>query len=150
LSAVRRFALLLVVGLAVAGCGGSKKGTIAVRTVDPATERTQIKSAYERFFSGKTPVSDRVTLLQNGARFRGLVTSFANNPLAKNVSVDVSSVTLQGANKAKVVYSVKLAGAALPTQTGSAVKQNGVWKVGSASLCKLVSLQGSTPAACKS
>jgi hypothetical protein len=30
------------------------------------------------------------------------------------------------------------------------VKENGAWKVGDASLCKLVSLGGSTPSACKS
>ena len=66
------------------------------------------------------------------------------------MSVVVSSVTLQGANKAKVVYTVKLGGAGLPKQTGTAVLQNGTWKVGDASLCKLVSLQGSTPSACKS
>ena len=59
-------------------------------------------------------------------------------------------MTLQGANNAKVVYTVKLGGAGLPKQTGTAVRENGTWKVGSASLCKLVALQGSTPSACKS
>jgi hypothetical protein len=44
---------------------------------------------------------------------------------------------------------VTLAGSALPKQTGTAVRENGTWKVGYASLCKLVSLQGSTPSACK-
>ena len=38
----------------------------------------------------------------------------------------------------------------LPKQTGTAVLQDGTWKVGFASLCKLVALQGSTPSACKS
>ena len=47
-------------------------------------------------------------MLQNGSKFKAVVTSFANNPLAKNVNVTVSSVTLQGANNAKVVYTVKL------------------------------------------
>jgi hypothetical protein len=79
-----------------------------------------------------------------------VIQGFASNPLAKNVSVSVSSVTLQGANNAKVVYTVKLGGVGLPKQTGTAVRQNGTWKVGDASLCKLVSLQGSTPSVCKS
>jgi Flp pilus assembly protein TadD len=140
---VRRLALVLVLALALAACGGSSKP----KTSD---EQAQIKSAYEKFFSGKTSVTDRVALLQNGSRFKGLVTSFASNPLAKNVSATVSSVTLQGSNKAKVVYVVKFAGSSLPQQTGSAIRQSGTWKVADASLCKLVALQGSTPAICKS
>jgi len=140
---VRRLALVLVLALALAACGGSSKP----KTSD---EQAQIKSAYEKFFSGKTSVTDRVALLQNGSRFKGLVTSFASNPLAKNVSATVSSVTLQGSNKAKVVYVVKFAGSSLPQQTGSAIRQSGAWKVADASLCKLVALQGSTPAICKS
>ena len=144
---VRRLALVVVGGLALAGCGGSS-GTTTTDTT--AAARAQIKSAYVKFFSGKTPVSDRVAVLQNGSRFKGLVTSFANNPLAKNVNVTVSSVTLEGGDNAKVVYTVKLGGAGLPKQTGTAVRENGTWKVGYASLCKLVALQGSTPSACKS
>jgi Flp pilus assembly protein TadD len=140
---VRRLALVLALALALAACGGSSKP----KTSD---EQAQIKSAYEKFFSGKTSVTDRVALLQNGSRFKGLVTSFASNPLAKNVSATVSSVTLQGSNKAKVVYVVKFAGSSLPQQTGSAIRQSGTWKVADASLCKLVALQGSTPAICKS
>ena len=143
---MRRLALVLVAGLALAGCGGSS-GTTTTDTT--AAARAQIKSAYVKFFSGKTPISDRVAVLQNGSKFKGLVTSFANNPLAKNVNVTVSSVTLEGVDKAKVVYTVKLGGAGLPKQTGTAVRENGTWKVGSASLCKLVALQGSTPSVCK-
>jgi hypothetical protein len=66
------------------------------------------------------------------------------------VNVTVSSVTIEGGDNAKVVYTVKLGGAGLPKQTGTAVRENGTWKVGYASLCKLVALQGSTPSACKS
>jgi len=144
---VRRLALVVVAGLALAGCGGSSNTSTTNST---AATQAQIKSAYQKFFSGQTPVSDRVAVLQNGSRFQALVKSFASNPLAKNVRVTVSSVTLQGANNAKVVYTVKLGGAGLPKQTGTAVLQNGTWKVGFASLCKLVALQGSTPSVCKS
>ena len=132
--------MLVTVALAAPACGGS--GNKA------ASDEDQIESAYETFFSGKTSIPDRVAVLQDGPRFKALVTSFANNPLAKNVSATVSSVTLQGADKAKVVYTVKLGGTALPTQTGTAVRQNGEWRIGFASLCKLVALAGTTPAAC--
>ena len=144
---MRRLALVVVAGLALAGCGGSSSSSTTNST---AAAQAQIKSAYQKFFSGQTPVADRVAVLQSGPRFKALVKSFASNPLAKNVRVTVSSVTLQGANNAKVVYTVKLGGAGLPKQTGTAVLQGGTWKVGYASLCKLVALQGSTPSACKS
>jgi hypothetical protein len=144
---VRRLALVVVAGLALAGCGGSSQTTTTNNT---AAAKAEIKSAYQKFFSGKTSIPDRVAVLQDGPKFKALVTSFANNPLAKNVSVVVSSVTLQGQDKAKVVYTVKLGGAGLPEQTGTAVLQNGTWKVGDASLCRLVALQGSTPSVCKS
>jgi hypothetical protein len=144
---VRRLAPVVAAGLVLAGCGASMHTSTTGNT---AAAQAQIKSAYATFFSGKTSVPDRVAVLQNGQQFKALVTSFAANPLAKNVNVAVSSVKLQGQDKAKVVYIVKLGGAGLPKQTGTAVLQNGTWKVGYPSLCKLVALQGSTPSVCKS
>ena len=153
--AVRNVALLLLVGLALAACGGSSKkpgstATASSSIANPGVEKAQIRSAYEKFFSGKTSLQDRVALLQNGSKFKPVIKAFASNPLAKNVSATVSSVRLQGHDKATVVYTVKLAGAGLPKLTGTAVRENGTWKVGDASLCRLVSLGGSTPSACKS
>jgi ABC-type glycerol-3-phosphate transport system substrate-binding protein len=146
---VRRLAFLLVAVLVLAACGGGHK-TSPPTTNSTAADQAQIRSAYAKFFSGQTSVSDRAAVLENGEKFKPVIQAFASNPLAKNVHVTVSSVTLQGRDKAKVVYTVKLGGAALPKQTGTAVRQNGTWKVGDASLCKLVSLQGSTPSVCKS
>jgi len=156
---VKRPVLLIVVVLAVGfvlpvalvSCGGgSGGGTQTTSTApDPAAIKAEIKSAYETFFSSKTSDSDKAGLLQNGPQFQAVIKSFTSNPLAKNVSATVSSVTLQGPNKAKVVYVVKVGGAPLGKQTGSAVLQNGQWKVGDASLCKLIALGGTTPSVCK-
>ncbi|HEU5215623.1 MAG TPA: hypothetical protein VFU30_08785 [Gaiellaceae bacterium] len=139
---MRRLAPLLVAVLALAACGGGGGGG--------SNDQAQIKSAYEQFFSGKSTVDERVALLQNGRRYKALVSSFAANPLAKNASATVSSVKLQGPDKANVVYVVKLGGTALPRQTGTAVRENGKWKIQATSLCKLVALSGSTPSVCKS
>jgi len=141
---VRRLALVLVVGLSLAACGGSSNST----TTGPDAE-AQIKSAYKTFFSPNSALAARIAVLQNGEQFKPVIQSFASNPLAKNASVTVSSVTLQGQDKAKVVFEVKLGNTSLGQQTGTAVRQGGSWKVGYASLCKLVELQGITPSGCK-
>jgi hypothetical protein len=143
---MKRLALVPVAVLGLAACGGSSHSSPSTGPNDSA----QIKSAYAKFFSSKTNVADKVALLENGPKFESVVKSFASNPLAKNVSATVSSVTLQGANKAKVVYVVKLGGTSLGKQAGTAVLENGQWKVGNASLCKLIALGGTTPSACKS
>jgi hypothetical protein len=137
--------LSVLVAGSLAACGSGKKST----TSSGPSAQTLIRSAYVKFFSSKTGLPDKVALLQNGPKFKSVIEGFVNNPLAKNVSATVSSVTLQGANDAKVVYVVKVSGAALGKQTGLAVKQNGVWKVGDASLCKLIALGGTTPPVCQ-
>jgi hypothetical protein len=141
---VRRLALVLVAVLALAACGSS--GGAKSNATD------QIKSAYERFFSSKTSLSQRVALLQNGSRFKGVIKSFASNPLASDTSAKVFSVTLQGASRAKVVYEVMISGGVVPPgkQTGSAVRENGTWRVDDASLCRLLALGGGLPSVCKS
>ena len=147
---VRRLPLVLVsllLAAVLAACGASKHTSTAGNT---AAAQEQIKGAYVHFFSGKTPLSDRVALLQNGSKFRPVIAAFASNPLAKSASATVSSVKLQGGDRARVVYTVKVAGTALPKQTGFAVRENGKWKVADSSLCKLVALQGRTPSICRS
>ena len=148
---MRRLALLIAVVLVLTACGGSSKSNTPPETgPSPAFTKQTIRNNWEQFFSSKTDVAGKVRLMQNGEQFKPVIRAFANNPLASNVSATVSSVTLQGANKAKVVYLVKFGGASLPKQTGVAVRENGTWKVGDASLCKLIALGGTTPSACKS
>ena len=139
---MRRLALLLAVAVGLTACGGSSEH-------QGRLTQDKITSAYEKFFASGTSVPDKVALLQNGPKFQSVVQGFANNPAAKRVSATVSSVTLQGADKAKVVYVVKFAGTSLGKQTGTAVRENGQWKVGSQSLCNLIALGGTTPAVCK-
>jgi hypothetical protein len=138
---MKRVALLLGVVLLLAACGGGGGNSDAA----------QIKQAWTTFFSAKTSVAERVANLQDGARFKATIANLAANPLAAKLSAKVSSVTLEGANKAKVVYSIYFANLnAFPNQVGYAYKQNGKWLVGFAGLCKLIAQQGTTPAACTS
>jgi hypothetical protein len=148
---MRRLAFLVAVGLVLSACGGSSKSNAPPETgPSPASTKRTITNNWEQFFSSKTDVAGKVRLMQNGEQFKPVIRAFASNPLASNVSATVSSVTLQGPNKARVVYVVKFGGASLPKQTGVAVRENGTWKVGDASLCKLIALGGTTPSACKS
>ena len=148
---MRRLAFLTAVVLVLAACGGSSKSKTQPGTgPSPAVTKQTITNNWEKFFSSKTDVEGKVRLMQNGERFKPVIRAFASNPLASNVSATVSSVTLQGPNKARVVYVVKFGGASLPKQTGVAVRENGTWKVGDASLCRLIALGGTTPSACKS
>jgi hypothetical protein len=148
---MRRLALVVAPVLVLAACGGSSTSTTTPPETGPSTAFTKqtIATNWENFFSSKTTVAGKVALLQNGEQFKSVVAGFASNPLAKNVSATVSSVTLEGASTAKVVYKVSVSGQSLGKQTGVAVRENGNWKVGDASLCKLIALGGSTPAVCK-
>jgi len=138
---MKRAAVIGVSILLLAACGGGGNA---------ATD--QIKAAYTGFFTTTTSLDAHVALVQDGAKFRSVIKSFLSNPLAKGVTATVSSVTMQGANKAKVIYGVKITLFSLSNQTGYAVLQGGKWKVADSTLCALVSLAGagSTPAACRS
>ena len=146
--AVRRFAPVVVAGLVLAGCGGSGHTPTAM-TNDTAGAEAQVRSAYDQFFSNSTSASEKVGLLANGRRFRPLISSFANNPLARRAKAKISSITFTGPDRANVVYQIHFAKASLPTKTGTAIKQNGQWKVGDATLCQLVAMQGTVPSVCK-
>ena len=140
---MRRLALVLVSALLLAACGGGSK------TGGDAT--AQIKSAYEKFFSSKTALATRIGLLQHGSSFTPVISALAKNPLARDTSATVSSVTLEGADHAKVVFTVNVSGnPLLKNVPGTAVRTGGKWKVGYASLCKLIALEGPAPAACHS
>ena len=62
-------------------------------------------------------------------------------------------MTVNSATSATVTYAIVSGGTTLlGGQTGTAVYQDGMWKVGDASLCNLFKLVpgGSVPAACNS
>jgi hypothetical protein len=133
---------LLLIGITVlllAACGSGGK-----------SDADQVKQNWTTFFAAKTPVSQRVALLQDGARFKSAIASLASNPLASQLSAKVSKVTVEG-NKATVAYAILFGNTvAFGNLVGSAYKQHGKWLVGYAGLCRLIEQQGTTPAACKS
>jgi hypothetical protein len=113
----------------------------------------QIKTNWEAFFNPKTPVSKRVSLLQNGSAFASIIQSQASSPLASSATSSVTAVTVESPAKANVTYSILVGGTPeLKNQPGVAVYQSGTWKVGDQGFCALLTLEnsGKAPTACAS
>jgi purine-cytosine permease-like protein len=163
----RRVILAPVLGLALAAavvaCSSSgTSSTSSPGSSSPATSATssaaaagnaaaQITANWEKFFSSSTPTSQRVALLQNGTAFATAIGSLTH--LVSGLGATVTGVTVNSPTSATVTYNLTAGGSSLLShQTGTAVYENGVWKVGDASLCGLLKLApGATlPAACSS
>ena len=113
----------------------------------------EITANWEKFFNSSTPLAERVALLQNGTKFEAAIKAFASIPLASGIGAKVTGVTLNSATSATVTYSITSSGTSLLSgQKGTAVYQDGTWKVGDASLCGLFKLipGGTVPSACAS
>jgi len=113
----------------------------------------EITANWEKFFSSSTPASQKAALLENGSKFAAAITAFSQLPLASGIGAKVTAVTVKSPTSATVTYNITSGGTSLLSgQTGTAVYQNGTWKVGDASLCALFKLipGGTVPSACSS
>lgn len=111
-----------------------------------------ITANWEAFFSGQTSAATKIALLQNGQTFAQVINNQAGSSLSSSAKATVSSVKLNSDGTATVKYTVGISGASLPVTNGTAVYQDGVWKVGDVSFCYLLTLEngGSKPAVCSS
>ena len=161
-------ALVLALAAAVAACSSSSSSsssssapassapaTSAAASTPAATNTSgavaEITTNWEKFFASSTPVSEKVTLLQNGNLFSGAISGLTS--LVSGLGAKVTGVTVNSPTSATVTYNLTSGGTSLLSgQTGTAVYESGVWKVGDASLCGLLKLVpgGSKPAACSS
>lgn len=159
---------IVALTLTLTACGGSSPSSS--QTSSPATTSApasptatpggsavaQITTNWETFFNAKTPAATRVGLLQDGSQFQSIIQSQVGSGLASQASAKVTNVTVTSPTQATVKYDILLNGQpALTNQTGTAVLENGTWKVGVASFCGLLTLEnaGKTtglPAACQS
>ena len=113
----------------------------------------QITTNWEAFFNGKTSGAKKIQLLENGSKFASIINAQAGSSIATGAGAKVTAVVVNSATSATVSYSITLNGTtALPNQTGTAVYQDGIWKVGDVSFCQLLKLEnaGSTPSVCSS
>jgi hypothetical protein len=128
---------------AAASASGSSSGNAAAVA--------EITANWEKFFNASTPTSERVALLQNGSRFAAAITAFSQLPLAGGIGAKVTAVTVTSDTTATVTYDIVSGSTTLlGAQKGTAVYQDGTWKVGDPSLCGLFKLipGGTLPAAC--
>lgn len=113
------------------------------------TATARITADWKAFFAGTTPAARKIALLEDGGKFAAIIRGQASSPLARGVAAKVLKVTLTSRSSAKVRYSLTIGGKpALSNQTGTAVLQQGTWKVGDASFCALLGLEQVKSAAC--
>lgn len=151
---------VLTVGAALAGCSSnsSTSSTPSTSTSTPSTSTSTptgsseptsgaaavsaIEANWTKFFNAKTPIPQRIALLENGSKFAPVIHAQAGSTLAKLATAKVTHVTLTGTSQAAVTYSILVGGkTGLGGQPGVAIYQDGVWKVGDTSFCGLLKLE---------
>ena len=148
-------ALGLALVAALAACGSSSTSSVsAPASTHPAPSATAVITAnWEAFFSGKTSAAKKITLLQNGQAYTAIIDAQSGSSLASSASAKVTKLTVTSPAQATVTYNVLLGTRpVLTNQSGVAVYQNGIWKVGDASFCGLLALEngGKAPSVCSS
>ena len=175
----RRFYLAPALGLvlvtAMSACSSGSSSSSSTASTAPSTAASssavsstpvpsgsssavaEITANWTTFFNSSTPNSKRVQLLENGSQFSSAITAFAASPLAAAVTSKVDSVSLSSATKAKVKYDLSAMGTTVASgASGTAVLQDGTWKVGDDVFCGLLTEAKSAgitipvPSACSS
>ncbi len=166
--------LMLVTAMAACSSGSSSSSSSTAAAAPTTAASTQAASSspaasgsssaaaeisanWNKFFSSSTPNSERVQLLENGSQFSSAISAFASSPLASAVTSKVDSVSLSSATEAKVKYDLSAMGTTVASgASGTAVLQDGTWKVGDDVFCGLLTQAKSAgitipvPSACSS
>lgn len=142
-------------GFRYTSTGGTDTPTpVYTKTSQPAgptdtQQKTTIRNNWMAFFNGKTPVLNKVALLQNGQAYSQIIDAQSQSKTGQETTATVSSVNLISNSKATLTYDVYISGQqVLKGQTGQSVQENGTWKVSDAAFCNLLQLSGSAPLDC--
>jgi hypothetical protein len=128
----------------------------AAEPTSGAAAEQAVTTNWTAFFDPKTSAAQKASLVQNGSQFAAVLAAQASNPQGAAASAKVTKVTLVSSSQAAVSYDILLSGTpVLSNQKGTAVYQDGTWKVGDASFCGLLTLEAggktsSLPSVCKS
>ena len=110
-----------------------------------------VTASWEAFFDGKTSAAKKISLLENGQKFASIINAQAGSGIAASAGAKVHAVMVNSPAQATVHYDITLNGqTALGNQTGTAVYQDGMWKVGDVSFCQLLKIEngGTAPSVC--
>jgi hypothetical protein len=168
----RAWAVVAAAGcLILAACGGSSSSsakpaspsaTASASTAEPASGPAAVAAItanWKTVFNGKAPIPRRLALVQDGSQVAAFVQAQAKTSFgqaATGSTATVSAVTITSPSQATVHWDLLLLGTPLlKNQVGTAIYQDGIWKVAIASFCGLAYLEyprGSPklPAACRS
>lgn len=152
-------ALILALAPAMAACSDDSGGGSEATPPTPTAERTtsapasapadraaaeaEIRQNWQKFFDPKTSTEEKQAVLENGDRMGPVLQAFSGDERGGQVQAKVTKVEFTSATGADVTYTLTLKGAtALPDASGSAVEQDGTWKVSAKTLCALVQLSG--------
>ncbi|MER6958816.1 hypothetical protein [Streptomyces sp. NPDC000618] len=158
-------ALVLLLAPALAACsdddaGGGASGTPSASApgttsapaatnapADPAAAEREIRQNWEKFFDPATSAEDRQDVLEHGELMGPVLDAFSGDQRGGQVAAKVEKVEFTKPTEATVTYTLTLDGAtALPGASGTAVEEDGTWKVSVNSLCALVKLSGDASA----
>ncbi|MFH9014244.1 hypothetical protein ACH4C6_23045 [Streptomyces sp. NPDC017943] len=110
---------------------------------DRAAAEAEIRQNWQKFFDPGTSTEDKQAVLENGDRLGPVLRAFSGDERGGQVRAQVDKVEFTSATGADVTYTLTLKGATvLPDASGSAVEQDGTWKVSARTLCALVQLSG--------
>ncbi|MCX4991950.1 MULTISPECIES: hypothetical protein [unclassified Streptomyces] len=110
---------------------------------DPAAAEKEIKQNWEKFFDPAVSTKDKQAVLENGDQMAQVLQGFSGDQRGQQVKAKVGKVEFTSPTDANVTYTLTLNGAtALPNASGTAVEQDGTWKVSVKTLCALVQLSG--------
>ncbi|KUO16329.1 hypothetical protein [Streptomyces dysideae] len=151
-------ALLLFLAPALAACSDDEGGGGDATPPTPTVEQTspaatapadvgvaeqEIRQNWQKFFDPATSLEEKQTVLENGDRMAPVLQAFSGDERGGQVQAKVTKIEFTSPTDADVTYDLTLKGAtALPAASGTAVEQDGTWKVSAKTLCALVQLSG--------
>jgi len=160
-----RAVALALIAATVTACGGSSSGgspssgqtpsggtsttpaATATAPADEAAAKAEITTAWETFLSSDTKQADAIALLENGDQLGQALKKAREEDKATGGkrSAQVKKITFTSPTAATVNYKLHAAGQVL-NAAGTAVLQDGKWKVSEVTFCTLVVLgNGSKP-----
>ncbi len=111
---------------------------------DPAAAKAQVEKNWAAFFDSKVSVEEKAKVLEHGDFLEPLLGGFAGNTDAAVSSAEVTDVVFTSPTEAQVTYDLLLGGITVISDSkGTAVLEDGVWKVSTKTLCALIELSGS-------